>query len=68
VEHVVDRLGHLEVVDHVVLQEHEALVADVLDVLERAGVEVVDADDAVAVHEEAVTQVGTEETGAPGNE
>jgi hypothetical protein len=40
----------------------------VLDVLERARVEVVDADDAVTVGEETVAEVRAEEAGAAGDE
>ena len=37
-------------------------VADVLDVLQRAGVEVVDADHPVALGEQVIAQMGAEES------
>jgi hypothetical protein len=44
----VSRLIDLEMVDHVAVDEDERVVADVLDVPDRARVEVVHTDDAVA--------------------
>jgi hypothetical protein len=40
----------------------------VLDVLERAGVEVVDADDTVPLGEQVIAEVGADEAGAAGDE
>ena len=56
-----------EVLDQVVLAERELERADVLDVLEGARVEVVDADDPVALREEAVAEVGSQEPGPAGD-
>src|SRR5436189_83059 len=50
----VDGLGDLQVVDEVVVAEDEAVVANVLDVLERSRVEVVDTDDTIALGEEVL--------------
>jgi len=44
VENVIDRLGDLDVVCEIVIQEEKGLVSDLVDVLEVAGVQVVDAD------------------------
>jgi hypothetical protein len=63
-----DRLVDLEVLDHVVVAEREVLVPDVLDVVERARVEVVDADDAIALVEQVLAQVRAEEARAPGDD
>ena len=46
----------------------EARVADVLDVLERARVQVVHADHAVALGEQPVAQMGAEEARPPGHD
>ena len=64
----VDRPCDLEVLDHVVVEELEPLVPDVLDVCERARVQVVDAEDAVALLEEVVAEMRAEEAGASGHE
>jgi hypothetical protein len=50
-----------------VVHEHEGVVADVLDVRQRAGVEVVEADDAVAVAQELIAEMRAEEARAPGD-
>jgi hypothetical protein len=69
---VVDELDRL--VDRVVARDVEHLepevraAVDVADVLERTGIEVVDADDAVSAREQVVAQVGAEEAGAAGYE
>jgi hypothetical protein len=57
----VDVLVEEERLREVVLEEPEVAVADVLDVLQRAGVEVVDADHPKAVREEAVAEMRAEE-------
>ena len=57
VVHDVDGLGDLEMLRDVVVQEHEALAPEMLHVLERAGLEIVDADDPVAVGDEEVGEV-----------
>src|SRR4051794_36872790 len=67
-EDVVDRLVDPDALDDVLVQEREVLVANVLDVLERPGLEVVDADDAVAVRQQVVAEMGAEEPGAPGDD
>jgi len=63
----VHRLVELEVLDHVVVDELERVVAQVLEVLQRAGLEVVDADDAVPLAEQVLAQVGAEKPGSAGN-
>ena len=55
-------------VDDVEVEVDELGPADVLDVVERAGLEVVDADDAVPALEQRIAQMGTEEAGAAGDE
>ena len=56
VVHEVDRFRNFEMVDEVVVHECERRVADVLDVLEIAGVQVVDAHDLVAVCKQEVAE------------
>jgi hypothetical protein len=51
-----------------VVDEDEVVVADVVDVLERRGLQVVDADDPVPVREQQLTQVGAEKPGSPGDD
>src|SRR5262249_9218281 len=68
VEDVVDGLVDPDPVDDVLVDEREPVVAAVLDVLERAGLEVVDADDPVAAPEEVVAEMGAEEAGASGDD
>jgi hypothetical protein len=53
----VDRLLELEVLDHVVVQEDEVVVPDVLDVPERAGDQVVDADHPRVAAEQVLAQM-----------
>ncbi len=53
---------------HVVIEEDEVLVADLLDVLEVAGVEIVDADDAHSLGEKRFTQMGAEKPGSAGHD
>jgi hypothetical protein len=67
VEHAVDRLRDVQVLGQVVLEEHEAVVAQVLDVRQRPRLEVVDAEHAVAAAEERFAEVGAEEPGPAGD-
>ena len=65
----VDRLLDEVRLDDVDAEVHEALgVADVLDVRQRAGLEVVDADHAVPAREQLVAQMRAEEAGAAGDQ
>jgi hypothetical protein len=64
----VDRLVDLEVLDHVVVAEDEVLVADVLDVPQRARQEVVDTDDPVTLCEQVPAEVGAEKTRSAGDD
>ena len=64
----VDRLVDLDVLDHVVVHERERVVADVLDVRERARLEVVHADDAIPLREQVLAEVGAEEAGSTGDD
>jgi hypothetical protein len=65
----VDRLVDLVVVGDVEHLEPEVrAVLDVPDVLERAGLEVVRADDAVTARQQVVAQVRAEEARATGHE
>ena len=63
----VDVLGDVDVLDDVDVAEVEGRVADVLDVLQRAGLEVVDADHPVPLAEQVLAEVGAEEAGAAGD-
>ena len=64
----VDWLVHGDRLDHVVVQERERVVAEVVDVRERRDDEVVDAHDPVAALEQGLAEVGAEETGAAGDD
>ena len=64
----VDGLVDRDRVDHVVIQEREGIVAQVLDVLERRHDEVVQADHAVAALEQRFAEMRAEEAGAAGDE
>jgi hypothetical protein len=64
VVHDVDRLVDLQVEGHVVVDERERVPAEVLDVLERAGLEAVHADHPLALGEQVVAEVRAEESGA----
>jgi hypothetical protein len=66
VEDAVDRLFDLDVLHHVVVDEREAVIADVLEIDERARLEVVYADHAVPLREQEVAEMGTEEAGPAG--
>jgi hypothetical protein len=63
----IDVLGDIDVIDDVDVAEVEGRVADVLDVLQRAGLEVVDADDPMALAKQVLAEVRAKETGAAGD-
>jgi len=65
-EDQVDRLIDLDVLRQVVGAERRSVAAQVLDVLKRPRLEVVDADHPVAVGYEGVAQVRFEKAGSPG--
>ena len=68
IEHIeIDGLIDLDVLDHVVVQERERVVANVLDVPQRAGLEVVHADNAVTLLEQVIAKVRAEEPGSAGD-
>jgi hypothetical protein len=67
-EDEVDRLLDGEVLDHVVVHVAERVVAEMLDVRERGGLQVVEADHAVAALEQRLAEVGSEEARAAGDE
>jgi hypothetical protein len=52
-----DRLFDFEMLDHVVIAEGERRIANVFDVLQRARVEVVHADDAVTSLEQVLAEM-----------
>jgi hypothetical protein len=52
-----DRLFDFEMLDHVVIAEGERRIANVLDVLQRARVEVVHADDAVTSFKQVLAEM-----------
>src|SRR3954447_29900 len=62
----VNRLLDEEGLRDVLVQEDEVLTAEVLDVRERPGLEVVDTDHAVAAGEERIAQMGAEKAAATG--
>ena len=65
-EDVVDALLEEEGLGDVVVYEEEVLaVFQVLDVLQRPGVEVVDADHAVAVGQQPIAEMGAQESRSP---
>ena len=68
VVHEVDRLVDPDLLDHVVIHERERVVAQVIDVLERRRLEVVDADHPVPAPEQRLAEVGAEEARAAGDE
>ena len=68
VEDEVERLVDRDVLDHVVVHEDERVVSQVLDVRERSGLEVVEADDAMPALEERLAQMRAEEACAAGDE
>ena len=63
-----DRLFDLDVLRQVVVQEDEVVTADVLDVLERPRVEIVDGDDAMSLREQVIAEMGAEKTGSAGDD
>ncbi len=69
VQHLVDRAGDVDVLRHVGLHEPEPVVLhQVLDVDRRAGQEVVERDDLVAVGEQLLAQVRAQEAGPAGHD
>ena len=65
-----ENIAHIRDVDvlgDVGVAELEFLVADVRDVLQRAGLEVVEAEHAMSLPEQVLAEVGAEETGAAGD-
>ena len=64
----VDPLVDLVVACDVEMLEPEVVALQVLDVVERAGVEVVDADDPVAAVEQVVAEVGAKKARAAGHQ
>ena len=67
-EHDVDGLADLEVQRDVVVDEEEVVVPQVLDVLQRARVQVVDGDDPIPLAQQVIAEVGAEEAGPTGND
>src|SRR5262249_42260140 len=63
VVHEVDRLLDLEVLRDVVVHEQEVVSTQVLHVLERAGVEIVHADDTEVLRDEVIAEMGAEKAG-----
>jgi hypothetical protein len=68
VVHEVDGLRDRHQLDDVVVDEREAVVTKVVDVLERRGLQVVEADHAVPALEQRLAEVGAEEACAAGDE
>src|SRR5262249_54245286 len=68
VEDEIDGLVDGDVLRDVVVHEDELVLADVLHVLKGACYEAVDADDAVALGEDVVAEVGAEEPGSTGDD
>src|SRR5207302_4879125 len=64
----VDVPVHVETGRHVVVDEEEAVAAQVLHVLERARVEVVHADDSKVPGDEGIAEVGAEKAGPAGHD
>jgi hypothetical protein len=67
-EDVVHWTVDVDGVDNVVVEERELVLAQVRDVLERSGFEVVDTDDAVALLEQVVAKMRSEEAGTAGDD
>jgi hypothetical protein len=63
----VDRLVDIDVLGDVGVSELEPLVADVRDVLQRTGLEVVQAEDPVPRRDQGLAEVGTEKAGTAGH-
>ena len=53
---------------HVVVHEREVVVPKVLDILERGGLEVVDADHVLAFGKQEVAEMRAEKPGSPGDD
>jgi len=68
VEDHVDRFVELDVLGHVLVDELEVLVPDVLDVLERARVQVVDAHDTVPFRKQEIAQVRAQKARTAGDD
>jgi hypothetical protein len=68
VEDHVYLLVELDVLRNVVVHEGESVVADVLDVLKRPRIQVVHANNVVALGKEVVAEVRTEEPGSTGDD
>src|SRR4051812_40796258 len=64
----VDGLLDIDRLDDVLVREDEVLVADVVDVLERPGVQVVDADHPVSLAEQVLAQVRSEKSSSSGDD
>ena len=67
VEDEVDRPVDRDLLRDVVVQEEEVVAADVLEVLERRRLEVVDADNAVPLREQVIAEMRAEEPGPAGD-
>jgi hypothetical protein len=65
--HKVHRLGDVDEPGDVMLDEHEILAPQMADVLERSGIEIVDADDSVTARDEVIAEVGAEESCSAGD-
>ena len=65
VEDEADRALDRDRLHHVVVDELEIVAPQVLDVLERGGLEIVHADHVVPLREQVLTQMGAEKAGSP---
>ena len=66
---VIDAVMEKNELGHVLLDEFKVLVhAKVIDVLDRAGHEIVDADDAMSARDEQIRQVRSEESRCAGHQ
>ena len=68
VEEVVDRPVDVDRLDDVVVEERELVALDVRDVLERARLEVVDADHPMPLGQQVVAEMRPEEPGSAGDD
>src|SRR4051794_10616801 len=66
-EHEVDLLVDEERLRHVLLQEHEIRVAEMLDVGQRPGVEIVDTDHPVTLRQQRIAQMRPQKAAATGH-
>src|SRR6476660_2116225 len=64
----VDGLCDVQVQRDVLVDEEELFPPEVLHVLERARVQVVDADDAIPLRDEVIAEMGTEKPGPASND